>query len=126
MPAYGTLPLPSALYPGDSYLCFNNENPASATLSERVALGQKDPGNPNNVSVEATFVSAPGAFELDLMTADTDTANDFQPCPALAPIIAVGSNNVVRGEAVGVLANFAAIYCRTSAGVACTVKLTSH
>lgn len=122
MPVYQTLVLPPALYPGDHYFVFDNENPANGTLSERVALGADADGLAQKLSVQIVFASAPGAFELDIVTSDTDISTDFVANPTI--INAVNANNVTRVELVNIVAKFAALLVVTSPGVAFTAKFT--
>lgn len=122
MPAYKTLTLPPALYPGDSYLVFNSEDPANAELSERVALGPDPDGLSQKLSVEIVMASAPGAFEFDLQTSDTDVSTDFVSNPTT--ITAVTANNVARVEYINIVAKFAALLCVTSPGVSVVAKIT--
>ena len=124
MPAYDTLVPPTALYPGDSYACINNEKPASGTLSQQVALGRKDADNGGRIAVELQFAANPGAFEVDVMTADTDVANAYVMQNGIA---AVDATFYARVE-LNVNANFAALLTKTANAnaVACTAKITQH
>jgi hypothetical protein len=124
MPAYDTLVPPTALYPGDSYKCINNETPASGTLSQQVALGRKDADNAGRLSVEITFSANPGVFEVDLMVSDTDNPNDYVMNNG---IDAVDATFTARVE-VNVNALFAALYTKTANANAalCTAKITQH
>lgn len=124
MPAYGTLIPPTALYPGDSYKCINNESPASGTLSQQVALGRKDADNGGRLSVEITFAANPGVFEVDLMVSDTDNPADYVMNNG---IDAVDATFTARVE-VNVNALFAALLTKTqnANAVLCTAKITQH
>src|SRR5262245_21814300 len=72
-------PLPQALYPGDKQIVFNAEQPAAPQASISVALGV-GLGAPNGatISVEGFWSGAPGNFEVDLQTADTDADGMYQ------------------------------------------------
>lgn len=126
MPPYGALSSATALYPGDSYLCINAEKPVNGTLSQIVALSQKDAGNGQHISAEITFAGVPGAFEVDVMTSDTDNPNDFVPVTGGA-VTTVGTGNAGRVE-LNVNALFAALLTKTANAnaVNCTGKITQH
>lgn len=103
MPAFQTLTLPPALYQGDSYLVWNAEQPALSAASERVAFGVMPGASGQSCSIEIVFSGAPGVFEIDFQTSDTDVATDFVQKTI---INGVNANNVVRVEIVGFAANF--------------------
>lgn len=123
MPAYGTLTIPTALYPGDSSLSFNAEAVTAPKAGERVALGKPYNTGIVYVGVELHFSGAPGAFEVDLQEADTDTANAYQ---LVGSISAVDSNNYARGD-FQVTGLFCRPYVKTlTNAVNVTVKLTQR
>ena len=122
MPLYKTLTLPPALYPDNSYAVFSADSPTSGQASERVALMQAQDGTPQQVSVEINFSGAPGAFNLQIQTADTDTANAYQT-ETNGTITAVGgsgSGNYVRAE-LSVHAKFMRLLMSTQTGNSVTV-----
>ena len=68
---------------------------------------------PWGFSVEVSFSGAPGAFEVDIMGADTDNPNYFNK---IGSIIAVNSNNVGRFDCIGttlVYPKYVALYMKT-------------
>src|SRR5690242_16889025 len=87
MPVYATTNNPSAVYPGDSVSVINAEASTvypSGTASQQVAVGNVWNGNAINVSMEVQFSGNPGAFEIDLQDADTDSTNAYQNVPGCA------------------------------------------
>lgn len=125
MPGFGALTVPPALYQGDSYLCWNNEAVAVGAASQEVAVAIIANGAvANSLSAEIVFAGAPGTFEVDLQTSDTDNANDFVK---LSSVNAVSANNVARIETTPVAANFARlVMVALGNAVNVTGKLTSH
>jgi hypothetical protein len=75
---------PSALNSGDVITVWNAETPTpgagNASASQQVALVIKDgrPGSP--FSVDGQFSAAPGAFEVDVQVASTDSDTKYQTC----------------------------------------------
>ena len=117
-----TPPLPQALYPGDSGLCFNAEQPAVPQASIAFALGSH--GNDYTlqpVSVEGFFSGAPGAFEIDLQTSDTDA--DGMYASESTTITTVSTNNTFRAEFPSVKAKFARLLLKSRANA---VNLTAR
>jgi hypothetical protein len=117
-------PLPVALYPGDTTLVFNAEQPVAPQSSVAVALSQSPhEGVVPSVSVEGFFSGAPGVFEIDLQSADVD-ADAFYVSYANV-INAVGGNNTFRGEFPNVKAKFvrARLVARANA-VNLTLRIT--
>ncbi len=123
MPAYGTIP-PPALYPGDSGVAFNAEQPASGVASQAFALGNVWENYPQSISMEVQFAGVPGAFEFDIQTADTDTANAYNT-EANGTLTTVNAGNWGRVELTGIKAKFARVLCKTqnANAVNATVKL---
>ena len=76
MPAYSAALGPTAIYSGDSVAVWNNETPAPGTSSLAVALGAP-PAKNLQASVEFAFAANPGAFQIDIEDADTDTAGSY-------------------------------------------------
>ncbi|HEY2496544.1 MAG TPA: hypothetical protein VGK24_05705 [Candidatus Angelobacter sp.] len=106
-------PLPQAIYVGDQQTVFNAEQPAVPQASISVALGS-GPGEvgPKTLSVEGYFSGAPGAFEIDLMTSDTDADGMYQAEGAGITVVNAGSQ-AFRAEFTGVSANFARLLLKT-------------
>lgn len=104
--------VPGALYPGDKGQCFNAEQPAVPQASISFAIGPGVYENyPQSASVEGFFSGAPGAFEIDLQTADTD-ADAFYTSEATT-ITAVSANNTFRAEYPSIKAKFARLLLKT-------------
>lgn len=125
MPNFGSFTVPPALYQGDSYFAWNNETPGVGAASQEAAIAVVANGAiANSLSVEIVFGAAPGVFEVDLETSDTDVDSDFVK---LASIAAVTANNVARLEQTPAAANFARLHIISLANaVSVTAKVTSH
>jgi hypothetical protein len=95
MPAYGTAAIP--LSPGDQGTAFSAESLVTGTASVTFYLGEPKTNGPKTVSVEILFSGAPGTFQLDVQSADTDTATAYQNV-ASATVTAVDTNNRARVE----------------------------
>lgn len=100
---------------------FNAETQVAGVASIAIGLGDKDEAFPGTLSVEFFFSGAPGAFELDLQTADTD-ADAFYQQEGLG-MTTVNSFNAGRGEFLQVSANFARILIKALANA---VKITAR
>lgn len=126
MPAYNTLNPPTALYPGDSGLAFNAEQPATGELSQQFAIAPYQGNSPASVSVEVAFAGAPGAFSLQVWEADTDILADYIEVPAAGGVTTVNGNNVARVDLSPFLGAFIAIACIGAAAnpVNLTCKIT--
>lgn len=126
MPAYNTLNPPTALYPGDSGLAFNAEQPATGELSQQFALAPFQGNSPAAVSVEIVFAANPGAFQLQVWESDTDTLNDYIEVSAAGAVTTVNWNFVARVDLSPFLGAFIAIACIAAAGnaVNLTCKIT--
>jgi hypothetical protein len=106
MTLFGGLANPPALNQGESYQVWNNEAVGAGTTGQEVALAIIPGATGQSVSVEVSFSADPGAFELDLLTADTDKAVNFIQ---RGSINAVNAAFAARLEASGIVANFAAL-----------------
>jgi hypothetical protein len=77
---------------------------------------------PWGFSVEVAFSGPPGAFEIDVMVADTDNPNYFI---SATNISAVNSGNVGRVDVLNSWAKYVAVYVKTlSNAVAITAQIT--
>src|SRR5690242_531752 len=86
MPVYATTNNPTAIYQGDSLAVISSEASSvypSGTATKQAALTYAWDSQPL-VSAEVQFSANPGAFEIDIQTADTDTANAYQNVPNAA------------------------------------------
>lgn len=120
-----TPPLPNVLYPGDKQLVFNAEQPVAGTASISVAFGVRPAGGPNTVSVEGFWSGAPGNFEIDLQTSDTDADGMYQLEGTAITQASAGVNttaNTFRQEFANVTANFGRLLLKTRANA---VNLTA-
>lgn len=71
---------------------------------------KRQPNMPNCLSVEIQFGGSPGAFSIDLETADTD-AEAFYVMKST--ISALGAGNVARLEVANIVAKFARLKMNT-------------
>lgn len=105
-------PLPQAIYPGDQKEVFTAEQPAvvpQASIAVALGTGPGVPA-PRTVSVEGFWSGAPGNFEVDLQTSDTDADGMYQLEGSGITQASPGVNttaNTFRAEFTGVTANFA-------------------
>lgn len=72
----------TAIGPGDSKVVWSTADgkPATGTKSDRVAIAGLDAtsiGGPGGISVEVNFSADPGAFQIDVQEADTDTDSAY-------------------------------------------------
>ena len=108
MPAYNTVPA-IGIYYGDTQNVWSAETPSTSTASQQVALPPNPDGGIYSISAEIQFSGAPGTFEVDLQTADTDTDHAYVTVPGYGVINQVNANNWTRAE-VSVKAKFARLY----------------
>jgi hypothetical protein len=102
------IPATVALIPGDlPQTLWNAEARVAGDFSPAVCLSKKDESHPGTVSIEGFFSGAPGAFEIDLQTSDTDADGMYQQ-EGLGITVA-NSQNAFRGEFMSVSANFARV-----------------
>jgi hypothetical protein len=116
--------LPGALFPGDSTLLFNAEQPASPQASVAVYLPVKEGGPAPAISVEVLFSGAPGAFSVQVQEASTD-ADGFYITPAASAytISAVNANNVARADFIPTGGGLVRVLLTRTNAVNCTVKV---
>lgn len=124
MPAYQASGSITALYPGDTATLILAERPAAGVASLQVALGGNPDGSPLKLSVEGLFAGAPGAFEVDLQTSDTDVDADY--ISQAAVLNAVNANNACRAEFPAIVAKFARLLTKiqTTNAVNGTFRIT--
>ena len=92
---------------GGSMSSIAAEQPAAPQQSIAVALADADAHNNDNLSLEIFFTGAPGAFEVDLMEADTNIAIDYQiGSGGVAKLTVVSANNTGRIDATNIVAKF--------------------
>lgn len=65
------------LYPGQSGLFFNAEQPASGTRSQQFQIPFSNSQPYNALSIECIWATTPGAFEYDIQRADTDATGNY-------------------------------------------------
>lgn len=107
---------PKCIFPGDkSDNLFNAEQPVLGQVSDRVALGSVYENHPGTLSVEGFFSGAPGAYELDLQTADTDADALYGvEGTGITTILDVNASSF-RGEFINVTARFARLFLKARA-----------
>lgn len=126
MPAYGSLGSPVAAYPGDTVVVFNAESLSTNGASIAVVpSGPYEQRSQADISVEVSFSGAPGAFEIDIQSADTDTANAYIVEPTVGTITTVNTGNYARVE-LPVRARFVRLFVKAQPAnvVTCTAKIT--
>jgi hypothetical protein len=148
MPVYGTLTLPTAIYPGDQALLIGTlaspSTPLSSAagetkgtgaaannaLSERLILsGPWEHAQVNSVDVMMIFSANPGTFEFDMMQSDDDAfgaqsyliiGTNKITTAALSPVL--GSTLYIANlSMINVTGRSFAIFCTTQPPNACTV-----
>jgi hypothetical protein len=127
-PAYAAssaaLPI-DAIYPGDSAVVWNAERPLTGAASKALAITPNPApfGGPINISVEINFSATPGAFEIRVQTADTDTDNAYQTEASGGTITLIGGDGsgfYVRTE-IAVKAKFVRLLMKTQSANAANV-----
>lgn len=123
MPPYPGNDLAKLIYENQQAFFFQNEAAPANSLSQAFQLRrERGASYPWGFSVEAAFSGAPGAFELDVMGADTDNANYFV---SLATITAVNTNNVGRVDVQNFWPKYVALFVKTlTNSVSLTAQLT--
>lgn len=129
MPAYAGTNQATLLRENRQGLCWNNEVvPAGVTGSLSIGFQLervRSVSYPWGFSVEVAFAGAPGAFEVDVMGADTDNYNYYNK---IGSITAVNATNVGRFDGVGsnlTYPKYVALYMKTLGNaVAVTGQLT--
>jgi hypothetical protein len=116
MPAYNTATAP-VLTPSRPVKVWDAEAVTTGGKSQQISMHRFD--QPGCLSVEVKFSGAPGAFTLDLQTADTDAEAYYVTKTSLT---AVNSTNVGRLEVPTVVAKFARL---VMTGIANTVNTTA-
>lgn len=115
MPAYAGINQAQLLRENRQILLWQNDTvPASAangSLSLAVQLERvRSVSYPWGFSVEVSFSGNPGAFEVDVMVADTDNPNNFIPWTTITQ---VNSTNVGRADVLNSWAKYVAVYMKT-------------
>jgi hypothetical protein len=120
---------PPILDQGIPAYAFDNETPAVNQASQQFCLPASKHGVPKSVSVSISYAASPGAFEVDIETADDDKngAGDANYAPELRVNSGLNASFVTRAE----LTNVAARWIRVrnilnTNGVALTVTITRH
>lgn len=126
MSIYNTQVPPPALFPGypqNQATLWNNEPAQTVTYSQQVALpagGIPGLNDAKPLSVELTFSADPGAFEVDVLTSDTDSLDNYHALSSGGSISAAtkgpnGSFTARLEIPSGVRANFALLSNKTPA-----------
>lgn len=95
------------------YFLWSGQAKAQTVLFASVAVKlYRIPGAfyPDGYSIEVSFSGAPGAFELDIQHADTDTDGAYV---TIASISSVNSGNYGRYELPNISARFVRVYMAT-------------
>ena len=140
MPVYGTFVLPASYGPGDSHLSIGVvaitsglpviTGEASAlypngTQGERCALQMTQDGSQRTISAELSFSVNPGAYEIDVMDADTDAQGAYQLIPGGAitgaPTQFAGAGRFYIRVELPTKAKFALLFVKTQPGNACNI-----
>ena len=122
MPAYGTAS-PCAIAIGDQKMVWSAETPTPgvtmAATTIPVALSSSPVGELQSISASIAFSGAPGAFEVDLLTSDSDSSGmsvsavnnqaSWANYVQKATVTAVNASNVARIEVTGIKAKFAVL-----------------
>lgn len=117
------IPATQAIYPGDQVTPWNAEARVTGDASPAVCLAGVYENHPGTLSIEGFFSGAPGAFEIDLQTSDTDADGMYQSLGA--GIVQVNANNAFRAEFLNVSARFARVLLLSLAnGVNITLNIT--
>lgn len=106
MPAYGSAP-PENASPGYKKTVWDNEVVAPGSASVAVAL-PREASFPSCISIELEFASNPGAFQIDLQTADTNQEKYYVTKASLTT--GLNTSFVGRVEVTNLVAKF----CRLS------------
>lgn len=124
MPGYAGAGQAKLLRTNQQVFLFNNETVAAGTSSIAVELERISRSfYPWGVSLEISFSGAPGGFEVDVQTADTDS--DTHYVSETTTVTAVNANNVGRIELTQFWARFLRVNIKTlGSAVATTVLLT--
>jgi hypothetical protein len=131
MPVYSNTVPPTTLFPGQQGLFFDAETGLSALVPvASIPFGLANSGpygaNAPSCSIEVLFAAAPGAFEIDIQDADTDTNNYYQTLAAAGVINAVDSTYfTARVELSPIKGRFTRLVVVTlTNNVALTARLT--
>lgn len=92
-------PTAACLYPGQSGLLFNAEQPAASTRSQQFLIPWSNSQPTTNLSVECIWTSNPGTFNYQIQVADTDATGNYVTIASAGTITSapqvVGSGNYV-------------------------------
>jgi len=124
MPTYSNTYPPSSIGAGDSFIAISPTDTLSASFkSAQVALQHTYAGTQQRLSVEIVFSGAPGTFQVNLQTADSDVDANYQ---TEGSNITTAPNNVARLEVNQVVANFARlIFSALGNSVTATAKISA-
>lgn len=67
----------ACLFPGQSGLLFNAEQPTSGTRSQQFQIPFAAAQPSTSLSIECIWATTPGAFEYDIQRADTDATGNY-------------------------------------------------
>jgi hypothetical protein len=127
-PAYNAAPALD-LYPGNCVVLYNAEQPLSGAFSQQFhfpASQTYSPGPPA-VSFELIWAANPGAFNIQIQDADTDSTGNYVTLPAAGTVTSTpqtaGGTYTSRVELNPWRANYGRLYVQTQSANA--VNLTA-
>lgn len=130
MPVYSATQIPSAIYPGDTFLSINAElNTAypTGTAAQKCAIAQNIVGGPKQISMQVEFSANPGVFEIDLQTADQDINGAYKSMDSTFNITTAvqtgGAGNYYNRVEVPVKALFCRAFVVLQTANACTITV---
>lgn len=116
-PVYNTQSPPPAVQPGDVVTVWNAETPTpgngTTAASQQVALYIQNGKAGSPFSVDGKFSGAPGAFEVDIQVAATDTDANYQTCSNCNITTVDSVNNTFHLDGTLVTAKFIRLLMRT-------------
>ena len=126
MPSYSNTLPPSSIGFGETQQVVNSTDTIypAPYKSAQIAVAPNFSTGLARLSAEIAFSGAPGAFQANIQTADTDADGSY--VNEGANISTVNAGNVARLEVSGVVAKFARIYITTlTNNVTATAKLSA-
>jgi hypothetical protein len=128
MPNYNTQVPPFTLYPGDTGLAFNSENPSPPQASQQFAMGVPYGSVPASISLELSFPGgAPSSFQFNIEESTTDADPNYIQIagPAQLTQANLNSSGVARLDVVNVKGLFVRVKkISQTGGGACSALLS--
>lgn len=128
-PAYNAQNPPPSLGTGNPVNVWVNETPTPGTgttaASQQLVLNSSGQKNGTPFSVTGKFSGAPGAFEVDIQLAATDSDTNYQTCASCNVTTVDATNNTFRLDFWGGNASFVRLLMRTRTNsVSITAQVT--